>query len=47
MEAADQIVWEQGIQNLGPYTDAQWSMLLGKLSALRWVMGCQWDDLDT
>ena len=43
LEAADQIVREQGIQNLGPYTDAQWSMLLGKLSALRWVLGHEWD----
>jgi hypothetical protein len=46
LEAADQIVREQGIQNLGPYTEAQWSMLLGKLSALRWVLGHEWDFFD-
>lgn len=44
--AADQIVREQGIQNLGPYTEAQWAMLLGKLSALRWVLGHEWDFFD-
>ena len=32
---------------LGPYTDFELGMLNGKLSALRWVLGADWDFLDT
>jgi hypothetical protein len=38
---------EVGLENLGPWTDFEWRMLNGKLSALRWLLGDEWDMLDT
>ena len=32
---------------LGPYTDFELGMLHGKLSTLRWLLGSEWDFLDT
>jgi hypothetical protein len=38
-----------GKKNLRDYyhNDFEWGMLNGKLSALRWVLGDEWDNLDT
>lgn len=38
---------ELGPDNIGPWDDFEWGMLNGKLSALRWVMGDEWDMLHT
>jgi hypothetical protein len=38
---------EIGVENLGPWTDFEWGMLNGKLSAIRWILGDEWDMLDT
>ncbi|WOH60926.1 PIN domain-containing protein [Bradyrhizobium sp. BWC-3-1] len=36
-----------GADELGPWDDFEWGMINGKLSALRWVLGEDWDMLDT
>ena len=46
-EAARRTEAEIGIENLGPWSDFEWGMVNGKLSALRWVLGDDWDMLDT
>lgn len=38
---------EFGAEELGPWTDFEWGMLNGKLSTIRWVLGDEWDMLDT
>jgi hypothetical protein len=47
LAAAKRTEDEVGLDNLGPWTDFEWGMLNGKLSALRWVTGSEWDFLDT
>ena len=46
-KAAAKLIEKYGEKNIGPYSDFEWGMLNGKLSALRWVLGCEWDMLDT
>lgn len=36
-----------GTEELGPWTNFEWGMINGKLSAIRWVLGDEWDMLDT
>lgn len=47
LESAQKVIEKYGDENLGPYSDFEWGMLNGKLSALRWVLGDDWDLLDT
>ena len=47
LKSAEKMIQKYGDENLGPYSDFEWGMLNGKLSALRWVLGEDWDMLDT
>jgi hypothetical protein len=47
LAAAEKVRQLRGEENLGPYDDFEWGMINGKLSALRWVLGDEWDMLDT
>ena len=38
---------ESKYDDIGPWSDFEWGMINGKLSALRWVLGDEWDMLDT
>ena len=44
---AKELEKKYGKKNLGPYTDFEWGELTGKMSAIRWVLGEEWDMLDT
>ncbi|MBV8993500.1 MAG: DUF4935 domain-containing protein [Pseudonocardiales bacterium] len=45
--AARAIEERYGKDNVGPWDDWGWGFVHGKLSALRWVLGSDWDFLDT
>jgi hypothetical protein len=47
LKAAAKVEGRFGLENLGPWDDFEWGMVNGKLSALRWVLGDDWDMLDT
>jgi hypothetical protein len=46
-EARRTIEERYGAENVGPWDDWGWGFVNGKLSALRWVLGSEWDFLDT
>jgi PIN domain len=47
LRSAKKIEQRFGRRNLGPYSDFDWGMMNGKLSALRWFLGEEWDELYT
>ena len=47
LKSAKRVEKLYGLDELGPWDDFEWGMINGKLSALRWVLGDDWDMLDT
>jgi hypothetical protein len=47
LRSAKKVEQRFGRENLGPYSDFDWGMMNGKLSAPRWLLGEEWDELYT
>lgn len=47
LKAAKRVEKQYGVESLDVGDDFDWGMVNGKLSALRWVLGEEWDVLDT
>ena len=47
LQAAKDVEDKYGEENIWHESDFEWGMLNGKLSALRWLTGEEWDMLDT
>ncbi|MBA4104663.1 MAG: hypothetical protein C0485_02815 [Pirellula sp.] len=47
LKSAAKMEAKYGIDNMGPWDDFEWGMINGKLSAIRWVLGQDWDELYT
>jgi hypothetical protein len=46
-KAARKVEKRYGVENMGPWSDYEWGMINGKLSAIRWALGEEMDWLDT
>lgn len=47
LKSAERVEKKHGLDKLGPWSDFEWGMINGKLSALRWMLGEEQDELYT